>query len=274
MTNTLAISPSAFPGLEERPGRPTNIAQLLLRAAEWRPRSGLRLVSGDLASEPITQNYPDLLDDARHILGGLQTHDLRPGSKVALLLEHPADFIPAFWACVLGGYVPCPLVPIHGDQERWAKHLSHVNALLDHPLLVTTGTLAEGLSGLAVAQLDTLRTAPRANTVHKAAPEEPAILVLTSGSTGNSKAVILTHANLLASMAGKAERQELTAADITLNWISFDHVAALLEAHLLPLYVGAVQFHANPAAIVADPLLLLWLVDRHRVSMTFTPNFL
>ncbi|MET5115602.1 AMP-binding protein, partial [Burkholderia pseudomallei] len=78
-------------------------------------------------------------------------------------------------------------------------------------------------------------------TTHVAQPSDPAVFVLTSGSTGNTKAVVLTHGNLLASRAGKNDRQQLAGADVTLNWISYDHVAALLEAHLLPLYVGAVQ---------------------------------
>src|SRR3569833_3828433 len=98
--------------------------------------------------------------------------------------------------------------------------------------------------------------------------------MLTSGSTGDSKAVTLTHRNLLASMACKTRRQALTARDIALNWISFDHVAALLEVHLVSLYAGATQIHVAPAGILADPLRLLRLIDRHRVSLTFSPNFL
>lgn len=39
---------------------------------------------------------------------------------------------------------------------------------------------------------------------------------------------------------------------MTLNWISYDHVAALLEAHLLPLSVGAVQLQASPEAVLAE----------------------
>lgn len=260
-----------------RDGRPTSLTQLLLRAAEWRPYSGLRWVSEDLESEPTHQTYPALRDAAQRILGGLKAHERRPGSKVALLLERSADFISAFWACVLGGYVPCPIVPIRGDSERWATQLSHVDSLLDHPLLVTSRKLRTelpDLPDLAIAELDVLRAGTPWEAVHKAKPEDPAVLMLTSGSTGNSKAVVLTHANLLAALAGKAERQELTAADVTLNWISFDHVAALLEAHLLPVYVGANQVHAEPAAILADPILFLRLLDRHRVTMTFSPNFL
>jgi len=223
------------------------------------------------------QSYPALLAEALAILGGLDAYQRGPGAKVGLLLERPRDFIPAFWACVLGGYVPCPLVSIQGDLPRFASYLSHVVTLLDRPLIVSTRTLCghlPALPGVAVAEIDSLRASEPENRIHKADPEDPAFLVLTSGSTGRPKAVVLTHANLLACLPGKAEIQDLTAADTTLNWISFDHVAALIEAHLLPVYVGASQVHAEPADILADPISFLRLIDGHRVTMTFTPNFL
>jgi acyl-CoA synthetase (AMP-forming)/AMP-acid ligase II/thioesterase domain-containing protein len=198
-----------------------------------------------------------------------------PGAKVALLLERPADFIPAFWACVLGGYVPCPLAPIRGDSQRWAKHLAHVNALLDNPLFVSAGALLSELPAtLSVAGLDELGGAVAETRVRNVRLSDGAILMLTSGSTGNSKAVELTHHNLLASMAGRAARQQLTSADIAFNWIAFDHVAALLESHMIALYVGATQLQAEPASILSDPLQFLRLIHRHRVSLAFAPNFL
>jgi thioesterase domain-containing protein len=58
------------------------------------------------------------------------------------------------------------------------------------------------------------------------------------------------------------------------NWIAFDHVAALLESHMIALYVGASQIHAEPAAILADPMQFLRLIHSQRVSIAFAPNFL
>jgi acyl-CoA synthetase (AMP-forming)/AMP-acid ligase II/thioesterase domain-containing protein len=277
VTAAFAFSSLPEPELERRQGRPAHLAQLLLRAAEWRPNSGLRFVSTGPEGESTIHTYPALLHEAQKILAGLKAQDRRPGDKIALLLERPQDFIPGFWGCILAGYVPCPVVPIRGDQERFAAHLSHVASLLDNPLLVTTGKLRNDLPnvpGLSVVEIDALRAEDRWDSVVKADPDDPAILVLTSGSTGNSKAVVLTHGNLLAALSAKAEHQELTAADTTFNWISFDHVAALIETHLLPIYVGATQVHAEPAAILADPISFLRLIDQHRVTMTFTPNFL
>ncbi len=276
MLTTVAEQPFATPSRAHR-AQSMSAADLLWRAAYLHPDSGLSfLSSADDEGEFVT--YPALLDEAHRIASALRRRGRRPGEKVVLLLELARDFIPAFWGCVLAGCVPCPVAPIRNDPPRWERTIAHLRALLDNPLIVTTETLELTLAGgTQAARLNALRDSPQGldtAPVHESSPEDPAVFVLTSGSTGNSKAVVLTHANLLASMAGKNERQRLDASDVTLNWISFDHVAALLEAHLLPLYVGARQIHVDSATILADPLSFLRLIDRHRVSMTFAPNFL
>jgi len=271
-----SISPKRNASLQSAPPRLSrNLANILLDVAKKYPRSGVRTVSGQDVNDSAFLSYPALLEDARLILGGLRLRHLVAGSKIALLLERPSDFIPALWACVLGGYVPCPLAPIRNDQDRWAKHLSHVDNLLEAPLFICSeAQLLEFPVPVSSTDLLTLRRRDSCRDVHQAEPEDPAILVLTSGSTGNSKAVELTHGNVLASMAGRAERQQLTSDDITFNWIAFDHVAALLESHMIALYVGATQVHAEPAAILTDPLRFLRIIHHHRVSVAFAPNFL
>lgn len=262
-----------------------SVAQVLLRAARHHADSGVRYVTAEAGCDATRQSYPELLQSSSRLLAPLRGHGLRPGDKVALLLDGQQEFLTVFWACLLGGFVPCPMAPVPGDPARWAAQLSHLNQLLGGPLLVTTEAMSAELPdvpGLATATVEHLRDAgdaPAADGgaspgVHIAAPDDLALLVLTSGSTGNSKAVMLTHGNILASMAGKAGKQRLTAADTTFNWISYDHVAALLEAHMLPLYVGAEQLHAEGSLVLEEPLNFLRIVSRHKVTMTFTPNFL
>lgn len=273
MSLSVAAETIAQPRPDGQCPQPASIAQLLTWVAQEHPHTGIRFITeADKEATPV--RYPALLHEARCILGTLRSYGRPPGTPVLLLLEAAWDFLPAWWACVLGGYVPCPLTPIRNDSIRWARHLAYVENLLECPLLVTTRALREELGVLHCADLDTLRVGKPSSVVHEARIDEPAILMLTSGSTGNSKAVALTHGNLLASMSAKAQLQHLTAFDMALNWTSFDHVAALLEAHLFPLYVGATQFHIEPGTILADPLLLLHLIDRYRISFTFSPNFL
>lgn len=253
----------------------TAVADILMRAARQYPTCGLYVVSGRVADDTEFVSYPALLEETLQILGGLQARAERSTTRIALLLERPRDFIPTFWACILGGYIPCPLVPILSDADRWTKHLAHVDVLLDRPLFISIGTLLHELpTSVSSTHLDSLRTSASPGLVQRALLSDVAILMLTSGSTGNAKAVELTHGNLLSSMAGRAERQQLTSADTMFNWIAFDHVAALLESHMIAMYSGAKQLHAEPAAVLADPLQFLRLIHRHRVSIAFSPNFL
>jgi acyl-CoA synthetase (AMP-forming)/AMP-acid ligase II/thioesterase domain-containing protein len=253
---------------------PTHIGQLLLRAAQFCPDA--KICSVNTETEVVAPlSYPSLLEDAQHISGGLRANGCLPGSAVALLLERPHDFLPAFWGCVLGGYIPCPLAPIRVDSERCARHLAQVNTLLDRPLFVTTRSAGIELPENAIsAEISSLRRGAPREAVHEAREQDLAVLMLTSGSTGQAKAVELTHGNLLASLAGRAARQRLSAADTMFNWIAFDHVAALLESHMIASYVGANQIHTEPDTILADPLRFLRIIRRYRVTIAFAPNFL
>jgi acyl-CoA synthetase (AMP-forming)/AMP-acid ligase II/thioesterase domain-containing protein len=251
-----------------------SVADLLIRAAHQHPTYGLNLPRAERDGEATFLSYSELLDQAQRIVGGLRACGHAPGRNVVLLLERAGDFVPAFWACILGGYVPCPLVQIRDQRESWAKHVARVDTLLSHPVFITIGVLRSKLQGVTAVELDALRDGTPEKAVVARRLTDPAIIVLSSPSASNLKAAILTHGNILASMAGKVERLKVTAADVTLNWIPLGHIAALLEAHMLPLYVGAMQLHVEPAALLAQPLRFLRLVDRYRVTVAFAPDLL
>jgi acyl-CoA synthetase (AMP-forming)/AMP-acid ligase II/thioesterase domain-containing protein len=251
-------------------------ADLLLHAADTAPNAGVRYLHDDAIDNSAFQDYGSLLRSARRVLGGLHARRLPAGSNIALLLERSADFIPAFWACVLGGYVPCPLLPIRVDTTRWAAQLKHVNDLLDSPLWLTTSDINAEIPTLEytkVAIFDELLGNEPESRIHDADPSDLAMLMLTSGSTGNSKAVMLSHGNLLSALAGKADRLELAFGEGTMNWIAFDHIAGI-EGHLLPLTIGATQLQVGLQVILAEPLRFLRLIETYQVRLTFTPNFL
>lgn len=103
--------------------------------------------------------------------------------------------------------------------------------------------------------------------------EGVAVLMLTSGSTGNAKAVCLTHRQVFAAITGKLYGMPVPQRSALLNWIALDHVASLIEIHLCAMYAGLDQVHVAAAEMLEDPLLFLRLITVHRVSRTFAPNF-
>ncbi|MFI7002393.1 AMP-binding protein [Nocardia sp. NPDC050175] len=254
-----------------------NVGQLLLNAAQQHSESKLLYCSAGGGAEFRESNYQELLTQAFRVLSGLRERDLRPSDKVLLSIEEADAFLPVFWACLLGGFVPCPLPPVAGTLEQSTVQYEKISQLLDQPLLVTSERLAAELSTvprLIVTTVEELLNHSPARDLHDAVPEDLAVLMLTSGSTGHAKAVMLTHANLLTSMSAKNGYHELTSSDIALNWVGFDHVAALLECHLLPVSTGSSQVHVPPSVILDEPLEFLRMLSRYRATMTFTPNFL
>jgi acyl-CoA synthetase (AMP-forming)/AMP-acid ligase II/thioesterase domain-containing protein len=263
---------SAMPQLS---ADPAGLDTILLGVTQLNPASGIWHVDaggGELDFLP----YSAVLDEARCILGGLRASGVGTRDKVVLSLESARQAIPALWACILGGFIPCPVLPSRADADQLAAQLRGLGILLDQPWVVTTEAIRREMPPAAqeaTLALETLSDSAPDPTAHMADGNDVALLMLTSGSTGNAKAVQLTHANLLASMTAKINRLAVTGDDVTMNWISFDHIAAV-EMHLMPLLAGASQLHVGPQFILSEPLRFLKLIDSFRVTVTFTPNFL
>src|SRR5882672_3327283 len=83
------------------------LGDALVRTARLHPSHGVTYINEGAAWD--FQSYPALLEEASRILSGLRQTNLAPGDPVLFQFTDNRDFIPAFWACVLGGFVPVPL---------------------------------------------------------------------------------------------------------------------------------------------------------------------
>ncbi|MFM1872709.1 MAG: hypothetical protein RL398_2131 [Planctomycetota bacterium] len=119
---------------------------------------------------------------------------------------------------------------------------------------------------LPIAALERACGAPRA--VRR---DDPAVIVFSSGSTGEPKGVVLTHGNVQSNCQGLAQVLPLTAADGLVGVLPLFHSFGNM-ALWYSLGQGArMAFHPNPldAAVVGD------LVARHRLTVLLaTPTFL
>jgi acyl-CoA synthetase (AMP-forming)/AMP-acid ligase II/thioesterase domain-containing protein/acyl carrier protein/NADP-dependent 3-hydroxy acid dehydrogenase YdfG len=261
---------------------PKTLSEALLRATKQAPHQGITYIQQD-GSEQI-QTYPALLKQAEQIAAGLQQLGWQPQEKIILQLNYNQDFIPALWACLIGGFVPVPLAtaPTYEPDNSAAQKLHNAWQILDRPLILTSDELAVPISNLAaqleldnleLATLNQLSSSPSKPYRHLAKPEDIALLLLTSGSTGIPKAVKLSHRNILSSIAATSQIGGFTSQDISLNWLPLDHPGPLIRCVIRMVYLGCQQIHAPTATVLQNPLRWLDWLDRYRVTSTWAPNF-
>ncbi|CAM5652316.1 hypothetical protein GCM10010261_61470 [Streptomyces pilosus] len=225
-------------------------------------------------------SYARLLREAARTLGGMREAGVRPGERVVLHIADEPELLTVFWACVLGGFVPL-LVGTGGHRDAAPGLLHSVWDRHGHPRVVTgrdqrilAATRTHPAWGRAwLGHPHHLRAAAPDHHRHPAGPDDLAVLLLTSGSTGAPRTVTLTHRNILSRSAATARANGLGRATRTVNWMPLDHAGGLLLFHVRDVYLGAYQVHARRDWVLADPLRWLTLADRHRACTTWAPNF-
>ncbi|KIA75356.1 hypothetical protein HK57_00185 [Aspergillus ustus] len=231
-------------------------------------------------------SYTQLLVEAQrasHALESTHGKALVPGSRVLLHFTSHWDNIVWFWAVLLAGCIPVmsTALPTNGFLRK--AHLEHLARTLINPLCLTRAVSVsefadqDAVNPIVIESLDLAKPLgpsnnPSGSRKHTRGLEDTAAVLLTSGSTGRCKAVCLSHGQVLAAARGKLDA--LPPADESfLNWISLDHVAALVEVHIQAMLARKTQIHVPAPYLVSQPTKLLDLVHAHRVSRTFAPNF-
>ncbi|KAK4143700.1 uncharacterized protein C8A04DRAFT_28693 [Dichotomopilus funicola] len=268
-----------------------NILDVLVRAAQNSPDKGLLIYpSGQSkATKPQQLTYASLLQEAAalsQVVANIPS--VTPESIILIHLDSHLHNVLWLWATIAAGLVPAISTPFTNDLEQRKKHLLHLNGVLQEPIVITRQGLvsdfavAEGAMKIHTIEELGKQKQPLTEPVQPSsdcprgfskAGEDLFALMLTSGSTGHAKAVSLRHGQVVEALLGKASFHETTSRDVFLNWIGMDHVANLTEIHLHAMSLGADQVHVHAVDLLAQPMTFLRLIDRHRASYTFAPNF-
>lgn len=286
-------SPPATPPKSENIDQP-GLHDLLETAARTSPQNGiLTYPSGKVSTVgPTRTSYARLYSQAKaNAFVIQQIEGFRPGMPLLIHLDRHLDNILWFWSVVLSKALPVMSSPFSQDRDLRRKHIQGLCSLLENPICITRGTSMElfdcdhTLSLYTVESLEptlptTLATSTSSSADTKVPNDDnasdthrPAFLMLTSGSTGNSKAVKITYKQIRAAIEGKASARQPPPNKPFLNWVGLDHVGSLAEIHLLALALGLDQIHVQPADVVSSPLTFLDLLSHHHVSRSFAPNF-
>ena len=208
----------------------------------------------------------DLLDAVRHTAGWLRARGVERRDAVAWQLPNGADVVVLYLATWWLGAVA---VPFH---EGVTAH--EAGAVLEEiggarVLLVGPDVPVAALDGAIIVADGTLRAITRAEPVESPAshPEDPAVLLTTSGSSGNPKTVVHSQRSLAHKARQMTVLHGTTSDDAVLVPAPLSHMAGVLHAVMHPIGTGV------KAVLMAkwDAEEALELVRRERVTMLFGP---
>ena len=277
MSNIAAIQHG--PSLPDRASELQNLPNALLAVGAETP-----IIFIDSQGHENHSDYSQLIGTAQSLAAGLKAQGLKPGDKVLLQLSLSEDILPMFWGCLFAGLEPI-VVPIpvsYNLESRALEQLDHIWKLLGRPLICTTAALEPALRGSSclpdfqhtqVTNIESLRQHPPIEHVHQAKFDDVAFYVLSSGSTGLSKAVALTHGNLLSRGIGTNILCGNAQSDVILSWLPFDHIGNISAYHISPVLEGSKLVYAQKEFVLARPLRWLDLIHQHRVTHGWAPNF-
>jgi acyl carrier protein len=265
--------------------RPPADAQTLVEALEYHVERQPERLSVFLYDEKkeIPISYRALWEGAARYAARLKDAGLAPGQTVAIMLPTSADYLFCFYGVLLAGGIPVPLYPparLSTIEDHMTRHVQILRNC--EAALMITIPEAKTLAWLLRAQVESLRNvlvpqdfeaAREAFTPVRGRAGHIGFLQYTSGSTGNPKGVVLTHANLLANVRAMGKAARATQEDVFVSWLPLYHDMGLIGGCFATMYLGFPVVLMSPLAFLSRPSSWLRAIHRHRGTISGGPNF-
>lgn len=267
------------------PKRAATLAEALQWHVDTHPdRLHILLEGSEDAHEGGLQiSYAVLWEKARKVAAALRDLGLDPGQTAGLMLPTSADYFYCFFGVLFAGGIPVPIYPparLSQIEDHFRRHAG----ILRNAQVAVLITLPEAkvLAHLLTAQVTELRHVVSPDELtgfagsaepYPARAEDVALLQYTSGSTGDPKGVILSHANLLANITAIGQAMHVSSSDVIVSWLPLYHDMGLIGTWLGGLYHACPLVAMSPLAFLAQPERWLRAIHRHRGTMSASPNF-
>lgn len=238
--------------------------------------------------------------EATQLAVGLRSLDIEKGDRVIVMMINSPEVIISYQAIARAGAIIIPVLPLlKGPEVRYIAENSAAKAVITSPILLPllrdvladVPTMKHIIStGMETAggQQDGSKTAAH-YTVHaykdvvaggeayadhylediegvELSPDDTAVILYTSGTTGNPKGVELTHRNVVSNAVGgrgstSGEEQASQDHEVQLAILPLAHAYGLLASNVG--YLSGVKAVLHPRF---DTTAVLSAIERHRVN--------
>ena len=242
-----------------------NLGSLLERAAADHPdRPALRL-------DDLVLTYAQLREAAGRMSALLAAHGVQPGDRIGIMLPNVPAFPIAFYGALAAGAIVVPMNPLLKSREV-AYYLGDSGARVVLAARTAAGEAAKGAAD-AGAEAIAVGTADLADLLGDYEPawsdpgrhgDDDAVILYTSGTTGQPKGAELTHAGLV-------RNAELTARTLLKNSSDDVMMGCLPLFHVFGLTCGLNATVASAGTLTLlprfDPAKALEIIERDAVTI-------
>ncbi|MFF7357263.1 MULTISPECIES: fatty acyl-AMP ligase [Streptomyces] len=205
------------------------------------------------------------------------------GRSAVLLYPSGLEFVRALAGCMYARVAGAPVqVPRRREEVERLRRIADDAGT--STVLTTTDVMRElgerfagmpALQGLRLLATDALpqsvKAAPGAGA--DAEPEDVALLQYTSGSTGDPKGVVVSHANFLANAAETDELWPCAPRGAVVNWLPLFHDMGMMFGVVMPLWAGIPSYLMAPEAFIRRPARWLEAIARFGGTHAAAPSF-
>lgn len=227
--------------------------------------------------DEVPCTYAHLWADVERAARLLRAAGIGPRDRVVLVLPNGPEFLPLFHGLGRLRAVAVPVFHLSGP-ERIAAITRQCGArlvIMPHELEEPSrSALDQALPpNTELRAASTLMRSPPPDDprpLPRPEPDDLAMLQYTSGTTGASKGVMLTHGALMANIRQIVPATRFHSRDVVVSWLPVYHDMGLITMTMCPIYVGA-RLVMLPISLRPDA----WLdaITRHRGTMTAAPDF-
>ncbi|HEX9986070.1 MAG TPA: AMP-binding protein [Thermoanaerobaculia bacterium] len=208
--------------------------------------------------------FADLFEQATAVAAAMTEAGVRPGDRVVLLLPAGLDFVRHFYAIQLLGATSVAMNP-YVPAETARKRAERVR-----PRLIVDAPLGRETMG-RMGRIGPMEAALPRTTDNGQRTTPLAFLQPTSGTSGESRFVMIPHHSIDAVQRAAMSFFGITPDDVLVSWVPPWHDLGLVRFIIGPLYFGA-ACHIVPPSVQTIPR---WLakISEVRGTITGAPDF-
>jgi fatty-acyl-CoA synthase len=212
------------------------------------------------------------------VAAGLANRGVQPNARVAVAtadLRSQVTAIAGAWiagACVVVLPPLDPSVKQSVDQIAWRTGFADVACLVTDALVPDDAPLPAVVSPEQLAQ-DGRRLAGDDRPGDDVDVDAPALLQFTSGSTGDPRAIVVTHRMVATNHAAIFDGGGLAHDDVYASWLPLHHDMGLIGFFALQFCEGLDLVLMDTARFARAPRSWMEMLDRWRATVTGGPNF-